>query len=511
MKLNLEILQHHLSQRHQTVCLYPDSQGLTLQRPKLFLSGDILRKDQFYLISSADLPGVPPTHCSPLICVGQKLPQAWYQPDLPILLITDDINILALLNEILSIFDMYDQWDTAIREELTKDSDFSILKILNLGTDMLQLPFYVINASLQMVFTSETVSRSGNGFQIEVHNANIPLDIEGCESIKEACRVERIIKEPYLSSRDWNSNQLYCFNVYMSEHFTCCAWFVESTHAFQKKDFYLADYFFGHFERAFHKYLRVLNQQESPEGSALYKLLKKIPLSSQEQKQFCLDPKQVFVLFGLKESKTANPMPIDYMCSMLNTLLPNSVFSTILDSSIYGLIKLQHGKNGIENSLYKLLEDLIDRMGYQCGISNDFSDITNMSPYMEQVKYLTAQCITERTSSVLFFFQDYVLDFVLFHSSQHIAPETLYSNGIQSLFRYDKERNKEYAYTLRTLLDNEMNISKTAELLFIHRTSLIKRIDKIERVLDLDLNDPKVRLYLRLCLYIQERETQNLI
>ena len=503
MKLNMEILQHHLSQRHQIVCLYPDSRELTLNRPRPYLAGDMLRKDQFYLANVDDLPDIPPTHCSPLICVGAELPQAWQTCCCPMLLITDDTIMLALLNEILSIYDMYDQWDNAIREELTRDNDYSILKILNLGADMLQLPFYVINASLQMVFTSEILSRSGNGYRIEVQQVNMPLDIAGCAIVKEACRFERIIKEPYLSSREWNNNRLYCYNLYMLDHFTCCAWFVESTHTFQKKDFCLADYFFGYFERAFRKHLRALNQQESPAGFALYRLLRNMPLTPQEQKQFHLNPKQTFVLFKLKEAPSANPMPPDYMCSMLNTLLPNNVFAAILGTSVYGLVKLQRSQNQDED-FFTILKDLVDKMGYRCGISNEFTDLTAISSYVEQVTYLTAQCVDRGQESVLYFFQDHILDYILHFSAQHIAPETRYTNGMQKLLQYDRERSKEYAHTLKILLDHEMNISRTAELLYIHRTSLMKRINKIERILGLDLNDPKVRLYLRICLYMTD-------
>ncbi|MFI0420886.1 PucR family transcriptional regulator [Spongiactinospora sp. 9N601] len=54
--------------------------------------------------------------------------------------------------------------------------------------------------------------------------------------------------------------------------------------------------------------------------------------------------------------------------------------------------------------------------------------------------------------------------------------------------------------TLRTFLDNESNVSKTATVLHIHRNTVIQRLQRIRSLLDVDLDDPGDRLALRLAL-----------
>ena len=49
-------------------------------------------------------------------------------------------------------------------------------------------------------------------------------------------------------------------------------------------------------------------------------------------------------------------------------------------------------------------------------------------------------------------------------------------------------------------LQLERNVVQTAKTLFIHRSSLLKRLDKIQRLLNQDLSDPDTRLYFRICL-----------
>ncbi|MBS6448201.1 MAG: helix-turn-helix domain-containing protein [Clostridiales bacterium] len=52
-------------------------------------------------------------------------------------------------------------------------------------------------------------------------------------------------------------------------------------------------------------------------------------------------------------------------------------------------------------------------------------------------------------------------------------------------------------------------IAKTAEALLIHRSSLLKRLDKIYRLLCSTLDTPEERLYLRLCLELLQRTNRE--
>lgn len=97
---------------------------------------------------------------------------------------------------------------------------------------------------------------------------------------------------------------------------------------------------------------------------------------------------------------------------------------------------------------------------------------------------------------------DYLLDNIPTPlQSHHIAaPELL------MLLNYDKENDTRYFDTLRTYLLLERDIPRTSEALIIHRTTLLYRLKKIHALVDLDLENPQIRLYLLLSLRILERE-----
>ncbi|MDI6600667.1 MAG: PucR family transcriptional regulator ligand-binding domain-containing protein [Thermoanaerobacteraceae bacterium] len=59
------------------------------------------------------------------------------------------------------------------------------------------------------------------------------------------------------------------------------------------------------------------------------------------------------------------------------------------------------------------------------------------------------------------------------------------------LIEYDKKYKSQLIPTFKEFLDSQMNIKKTADKLYIHRNTLIYRIDKIKELLGTELNDDK--------------------
>ena len=61
----------------------------------------------------------------------------------------------------------------------------------------------------------------------------------------------------------------------------------------------------------------------------------------------------------------------------------------------------------------------------------------------------------------------------------------------------------EMVHTLESYFEHNTNVSKTAEALFIHRNTLLYRLEKIASILQLDLDNPENRLAVQLALRIQ--------
>ena len=70
--------------------------------------------------------------------------------------------------------------------------------------------------------------------------------------------------------------------------------------------------------------------------------------------------------------------------------------------------------------------------------------------------------------------------------------------GLRNLLSYDRDHGTEYTRCLRVFLENSMNIARTVADLYIHRNTFLYRLERIKKLLDMDLDDPDVRLLLLL-------------
>ena len=75
-----------------------------------------------------------------------------------------------------------------------------------------------------------------------------------------------------------------------------------------------------------------------------------------------------------------------------------------------------------------------------------------------------------------------------------------------SLKYEDEENNTGYYRTLRCYLEHHQNIARTSEALFIHRSTLLYRLEKIRKQMRTDFSNPEELLYLLLSFYFLEQE-----
>src|SRR5699024_9955178 len=64
---------------------------------------------------------------------------------------------------------------------------------------------------------------------------------------------------------------------------------------------------------------------------------------------------------------------------------------------------------------------------------------------------------------------------------------------------YDAKKGTDHFHTLRVYLENERNLTLVSSLLHVHRSTLQYRIEKLEELTELPLDDAELRFYLLCC------------
>jgi DNA-binding PucR family transcriptional regulator len=76
---------------------------------------------------------------------------------------------------------------------------------------------------------------------------------------------------------------------------------------------------------------------------------------------------------------------------------------------------------------------------------------------------------------------------------------------VEPLQEYDRTRRSDLILTLKTYFASGGNASEAADRLFLHRNSMLYRLERIQKLTSLDLKDDRVALALQLGLLAMER------
>ena len=99
-------------------------------------------------------------------------------------------------------------------------------------------------------------------------------------------------------------------------------------------------------------------------------------------------------------------------------------------------------------------------------------------------------------------FDDFLIYHLLDSGGNAGELENFFQNTVGKLVSFDEENNTDLVKTLEAFFASRGNISSAAKELFIHRNTMMYRLDRIKLILGVDLADPEQLLELNLGLKI---------
>ena len=136
----------------------------------------------------------------------------------------------------------------------------------------------------------------------------------------------------------------------------------------------------------------------------------------------------------------------------------------------------------IENRLY-------------CGMSNPFAHILDLPDYYTQSLRAIEIGVGTADGPNLFRYQDYFVQHLLSSFLRQEDAAAFCCPQMKQLIECDKKDGRNLAETLYQYLLNG-NTAATAAAMFIHRNTLLYRLNLINEIVSIDYNDPLQRLYL---------------
>lgn len=144
---------------------------------------------------------------------------------------------------------------------------------------------------------------------------------------------------------------------------------------------------------------------------------------------------------------------------------------------------------------------LMEQRGYYGASSFCFTDLDQFLVSYQQA--LTALEHSPRAIGRLYRCQDVAMRMVAQIVEEYTSASLLHP-ALAAIKAHDQQYKTEYYQTLLCFLKNERRHRQTAEELFIHRNTLFLRLEKIQELWPLDLDDTEERFYLLFSFYQEQ-------
>ncbi len=166
---------------------------------------------------------------------------------------------------------------------------------------------------------------------------------------------------------------------------------------------------------------------------------------------------------------------------------------------VRNLSRESHNQNYRERMAVFLRENVA-----KAGSSNAFRGYEKLSVYLQQAY----EALRLGNKNAPYFwhyeFKDYIIPYFMERITSEYTLEQVIHPGIFQLLKYDKEKSSNLYQTLKMYLEDGRNATKTAEKLYIHRSSLVKRLDKIQNLTGINIEKSTDRLYVELSCILLE-------
>lgn len=230
-------------------------------------------------------------------------------------------------------------------------------------------------------------------------------------------------------------------------------------------------------------------------------------------RSFHIDPDEECYLIRI-QYKEGERIPNGYARKELENLL-NEHVAFFYQQGLQVLIKRKQWIYHIDDECERDFSDYLKKYNAVCGVSNLYSGVQYLDKAFRQVMTaieLGQQFSTVRTKTYynyndkLFPYYNYeILDMIhCYYQWHHYLPGGLLQ--LKKLLHVDKMKHTDYMKTLFVYMEKGYSINKAAAAMYMHRNSLIYRLEAIEEIMEVDFKEATYKELLPLSYRILDYE-----
>jgi hypothetical protein len=505
MKLNADIIYQELSKLTKIQRCGRFADELSLGRPRLY---DPYRACEEACICVADrdaLPAVPPNPAPFLtICVGDGLPPAWIDRGIPIFIAAETSELTLVNNAIQHLFDRYEHWDMQLRDILEDSANISQMVIAS--SSIFENTITVTDKSLHILARNEPTVIEDGALQWANFTDHDAVPANDASMMQDLFWGYRAHTEPYLHDDEgrYGGTWVYSINLFISGHYEGCSSLSAKTHHFRPGDQALFRHFTAYIRKALEKNLSITVGQAGSPRVVIKELLDCLPVEERRLEQ-ALDSlqegsaEQQWQCLRIQPVEQPQTLPVDYLCLSVRKILPCSV-ALVYDK---GIVILLH-QDEAPAKLAAEMEPFLANMKLKMGVSYPFSDLHKLRVYYRQACCALDNGMILDSQKLVHTFEEQALPYLLSQCVGEFTAKELLPPELVGLAKLTQQTSVNYWQTLQVYLDNEKNASQTAKDLYLHRSTMLQRLNRINAVIGNKMDSAASRLYYQICFYLIE-------
>lgn len=498
MKLCVDIIFERLSRKYP-IKMYGEGNGkMVLHAPELYIDNTLqFYADHVYLATVEHLPQRPRIEKNVvLVCIGESARLSYYKEHATVLLIKKKVDFFEVYKSIQGIYELFHNWESQLLELFMKSP--SIQDVLNCTYSVLERPIFILDTSFQFVAATSMNEATKDGRWSQNRGS---LDPEAFLEFLREKDLSLDRKGAFLL--EFEAGNVLCVNLFNeSDEYMGCLCIDQCNHSFVGGEDKIAEYVASMIEKVSELSPVLLKNEHSSLRETLRNIMNEMPMSKNQKLLLrSSNNKQSYICISMHCLKRFLALPVGYLCSVLENLFPESIFFE-QNNTILGMILLDgfEKENQLTDELKAKIIPMMEEMQLCVGVSNSFSDL-----YMLRTYYFQAEAAIEngelyKPDQKLHFFSEFALTEMVANSLGGFPLEAYFPNGFRKLQTHDQVGAISYLETLAVFLEENMSYAKAARRLFVHRSTLIERISRIESELEIDFNDPDQRLQLQIIL-----------
>ncbi len=431
------------------------------------------------------------------LCIGE--PEQHVLQYLDVCILPESVHSLTLFNFIQRLFDRLDEWAQRLKEVAETSADVSSL--LDSAAGMLQNPVWLCDARCHIVASSMRYDAELN--QLNLSESYKLLEKRLLSVAQPEAGVQRLAGSgaPDLAAM--------CFSAAGARFALVCA---ASERPFYGSDEVVFEHLSGFVKLMLsERKLSVRALRQRTENERIEPLLRS--LLDQAELESTLLPALneqgwdegawYCVAAAERQNGDMRSAQLFALCDRIESAFPASC-AFFLPPVVATVIRLEH----IEDESIRLAFNELGRQeGVRFGICDPVRGLSQL-----KVRLSLAQTILQRIEtddSFVVSFSNVAERYFCERSVSEFPAELVCLRSVLEMAAYDREHDTNYIETANRYLKNRFNAVKTANELFIHRSTFLYRLERIQAQFGLDLEaEMTAPLHLLLSLQlVQERKT----